>query len=158
LDRECFNQIVRDATFKKRQKYEEFLGKVPLLKDLDFYERMQVADILKPISYKSGEYIIKKGEIGDKFYFIEEGKVKATKKINESDAQETTVLEIAQGGYFGELALLTNDPRAANVIATADVNLVYLEKDGFKRVLGNLKDIMKRNTQQYVGYEYKEKN
>mmetsp|Transcript_39471 Transcript_39471/g.35231 ORF Transcript_39471/g.35231 Transcript_39471/m.35231 type:complete len:120 (+) Transcript_39471:176-535(+) len=119
---------------------------------------MQVADILKPISYKSGEYIIKKGEIGDKFYFIEEGKVKATKKINESDAQETTVLEIAQGGYFGELALLTNDPRAANVIATADVNLVYLEKDGFKRVLGNLKDIMKRNTQQYVGYEYKEKN
>merc|ERR550537_1119785 len=46
LDRETFNHIVKDAAAKKREDYDEFLGKVPLLKPLDAYERSQIADAL----------------------------------------------------------------------------------------------------------------
>lgn len=56
-----------------------------------------------------------KGEKGDNFFFIEEGEAIATKKINES---EETVYKYKEGDYFGELALLRETPRAANIIAT----------------------------------------
>lgn len=47
LDRETFNHIVKDAAAKKREYYEAFLSKVELLKDMDPYERLQIADALK---------------------------------------------------------------------------------------------------------------
>jgi len=59
LDREAFNHIVRDATVKKREKYEKLLEKIELLKNVEPYEKMQIIDALKPISFKNGEYIIK---------------------------------------------------------------------------------------------------
>jgi len=40
LDRETFNNIVKDAASKKREKYEEFLSKVEILHDMEPYERL----------------------------------------------------------------------------------------------------------------------
>ena len=73
LDRECFNHIVKDAAVRKREKYEEFLVKVDLLQTMDPYERIKIADALKPEVFKAGDLIMKQGETGDKFYFLEEG-------------------------------------------------------------------------------------
>lgn len=82
LDRETFNNIVKDAASKKRAYYEVFLGKVELLQDMDPYERLQIADALKSIQYTKGDYIIKqvkyhhkqpKGEPGTTFYLLQEG-------------------------------------------------------------------------------------
>ena len=47
LDRECFNNIVKDAAMKKREKYENTLKKVELLKSMDPYELGQICDALK---------------------------------------------------------------------------------------------------------------
>lgn len=47
LDQNTFNHIVKDAASKKREKYEQFLGTVELLKGMDPYERSQIADALK---------------------------------------------------------------------------------------------------------------
>lgn len=46
LDRETFNNIVKESTVKKRESFELFLSKVDLLKTLDSYDRMQLADCL----------------------------------------------------------------------------------------------------------------
>lgn len=73
LDRNCFNHIVKDAAVRRREKYEEFLQKVELLENMDPYERSQLADALKHVEYKEGEYIIREGEWGDVFYLLEEG-------------------------------------------------------------------------------------
>ena len=59
LDRECFNHIVKDAAMKKRQRYEDFLLKVELLQSMDPYERIKIADALKPESFKQGDIIMK---------------------------------------------------------------------------------------------------
>jgi cAMP-dependent protein kinase regulator len=37
------------------------------------YERIKIADALKPHHFKAGEFIMKQGDIGDQFYFLEEG-------------------------------------------------------------------------------------
>lgn len=59
LDRETFNAIVKDSAIRRRQRYEEFLKIVRILEEMDDYERSKIADILKTIKFKKGEYIIK---------------------------------------------------------------------------------------------------
>ena len=54
LDRDTFNNIVKDAAAKKRERYEAFLTKVEILKDMDPYERSKIGDALKSATYKAG--------------------------------------------------------------------------------------------------------
>lgn len=65
LDRQTFNMIVKDASRKNREMYEEFLKSVELLSSMDYYELVSLSDALKKEKYKAGDFIIKEGEIGD---------------------------------------------------------------------------------------------
>lgn len=56
------------------------------------------------------------------------------------------------GDYFGEIALLTNRPRAATVTAVGDVRVLALDRRTFTRVLGPLQDMLKRNMAMYNAY------
>ena len=47
---------------------------------MDLYERQQISDALKTETYKKGDYIINEGDIGDKYYLINEGEAVAIKK------------------------------------------------------------------------------
>lgn len=58
LDRRTFNFIVKDSAQLKREKYEEFLKEVSILKNMEAYERNKLADAIKEQWYKKGDYII----------------------------------------------------------------------------------------------------
>jgi cAMP-dependent protein kinase regulator len=81
LDRETFNHIVKDASMKKREKYEKFLKSVEIFKSIDAYEINQISDALKTRKVFAGDYIIRKDDIGDEFYILEEGEAYATKPL-----------------------------------------------------------------------------
>lgn len=81
LDRDTFNNIVKDAAAKKREKYENFLSSVKILSSMDPYERQKIADALKEEKFKKGQYVIQEGDIGDTFYMISEGEAIATKTL-----------------------------------------------------------------------------
>lgn len=134
LDRNTFNNIVKEASQKKRAQYESFLSTVPILSNMDHYERSKMADAVKETKVKNGEMIIKQGDQGDVFYILVEGSAIAT--LNEQSGE--AVMEYNSGDYFGELALLKGEPRAANVIANSDCKLICLERKSFKRLLGPL--------------------
>lgn len=129
LDRDSFNHIVKDGAAKKRNRYEGFLAKVPLLKDMDSYQRSQVCDGLHVESFTAGTNIITEGEDGDKFFILEDGKASAVK-------DGTKVLAYGEGDFFGELALLKNAPRAATVVAETDVKCLIIDRRAFKRLFG----------------------
>lgn len=148
LDRACFNHIVKDAAMRRRERYENFLTGIELLGDMDPYERSQLADALVPCAFHDGEHIIHEGEPGDDFYIIEEGTAIATKVIHQGQAPKE-VASYGPSGYFGELALIKNEPRAANIIATSHLKCVKLDRHSFKRLLGPIESILKRNAEKY---------
>jgi cAMP-dependent protein kinase regulator len=137
LDRITFRRILMDSAFQRRRMYEAFLEEVPLLASLKPYERSKIADALDTIKYAAGSIIITEGDPGDAFYLLESGEAEASKT-------GTPVKSYARGDYFGELALLDDKPRAASVIAKTDVKVARLGRDGFKRLLGPVEQIMRR--------------
>ena len=148
LDRDCFNHIVKDAAVKKREQYDAFLSKVELFKSMDFYEKGQLADCLKSVQFASGEYVIREGEWGDVFYIIEQGTAIATKTLKPGLPAEN-VKDYSVGDFFGELALIRGEPRAANIVATSQLKCATLDRRAFKRVLGPIEDILKRDAEKY---------
>lgn len=117
LDRKTFNHIVKDAAAHKREKYEEFLQKVKILQNMDAYERSKLADAIREEWYEPEDFVIREGDEGNSFYMIMDGEAIATKTL-EPGKPPHEVFKYKSGDYFGELALLKNEPRAANIMAT----------------------------------------
>lgn len=119
---------------------------------MDPYERSKLGDALKEDKFEKDQFVIREGEMGEKFYFIVEGTAIATKRLNGTQ-DPTTVMEYHSGQYFGERALITNDMRAANIVVTSDtLRLLSLEKDTFNRLLGPLDELLKRNMALYTKF------
>lgn len=147
MDRQTFRRILLKSAFKKRKMYEALIDSVPMLKTLQSYERMNLADALIPKTFNKGDRIIKQGDAADGMYFVEEGTIRIT--VRNEDSKEVPVTNVVKGGYFGELALVTHRPRAANAYAEVDVKLAFLDVDAFERLLGPCMQLMKRNINDY---------
>ena len=137
---------MKDSSRKRREKYESFLSKVKILETMEPYERSVLSDAFIEETFTAGQQIIKEGEEGHKFYFIEEGQCVAT--VGSKDVM--TYNEAGQ--YFGERSLLKNEPRAASIVAKTDCRLVSLDRHSFKRMMGPLDAIMRRNMEVYEAY------
>ncbi|KAI9912008.1 hypothetical protein PsorP6_009217 [Peronosclerospora sorghi] len=148
LDRQTFKFIIMDTTLKKREAYKGFIERVPLLESLSEYERLTVADALKTETFRDGDVIIKQGDDGNLFYIIEEGIAVCTKQLSPAD-RPVEMGQLTSGAYFGEIALLTTRPRQATVTAQGKVKCLTLDRKTFKRVMGPLEDILKRNIDKY---------
>nr|XP_018910221.1 PREDICTED: cAMP-dependent protein kinase type II regulatory subunit-like [Bemisia tabaci] len=121
MDRQTFRRIVLKSAFKKRKMYEALIDGVPMLKALQPYEKMNLADALIPRHFTDGQRIIKQGDAADGMYFVEEGEVKIF--MLDEYGQEVEIKQIGKSGYFGELALVTHKPRAASAYASGNVKL-----------------------------------
>lgn len=148
LDRECFNYIVKDAAIKHREKFEKFLSEVELLSSLSVYERSKICDCLQVAIFEPTQRIIREGEKGNTFYLIIEGEAQAL-KVNPVNGQEEPVFDYKEKMYFGELSLLKDTPRAASIVAKTKVKVASIDRNSFKRLLGPLEDILKRNAEKY---------
>ncbi|XP_052284503.1 cAMP-dependent protein kinase type II regulatory subunit-like isoform X2 [Dreissena polymorpha] len=150
MDRITFRRIVLKNAYEKRKVYEQLLEKVPMLKKLENYERMNIADALYSKTFEDGDVIIKQGDSADCMYFVEDGEVSTTvKNMNDPTSKETVVKKYINGDYFGELALVTHKPRAATCYAVGKTRLAVLDVQAFERLLGPCMDIMKRNINEY---------
>uniref|UniRef100_A0A9L0RUF7 Protein kinase cAMP-dependent type II regulatory subunit beta n=1 Tax=Equus caballus TaxID=9796 RepID=A0A9L0RUF7_HORSE len=116
-------------------------------------ERLKVVDVIGTKVYSDGEQIIAQGDLADSFFIVESGEVKITmKRKGKSEAEENGAVEIARcsrGQYFGELALVTNKPRAASAHAIGTVKCLAMDVQAFERLLGPCMEIMKRNIATY---------
>ena len=107
----------------------EILEKVPLFQGGGPIFLQNLAMMLKPIVYGAGDYIIKKGEIGNEMFFICRGQVEVL------DGAGKVLSTLYDGDFFGELSLLLSQARSASIRAVKVCDLFVLDKADFKRVL-----------------------
>ena len=155
LDQKTFKYTMQQNTTTTRETNVKWLQQVPLLADLLPVELNKVADALRSVKFTKGTKIITQGAKGNDFYILKTGTCSCT--VNQQPGSESKVgdgngievLRVPEGGYFGEIALLTGQPRKANVIAIEDCETLVLDRATFKRVMGPLESILERNMDNY---------
>jgi CRP/FNR family cyclic AMP-dependent transcriptional regulator len=111
----------------------DLLAQVGLFSDLSTAELVGLAARMRPRPYAKDEVIYLRGDPGTAFYVIASGKVKIA--LTSPDGKELILRRLAAGGFHGELALLDDEPRSADAIATESSVLLVLQRDAFRQFL-----------------------
>ncbi|MEO6235705.1 MAG: mechanosensitive ion channel family protein [Vicinamibacterales bacterium] len=89
----------------------------------------QIAVTAPMAVYGSGETIVRQGEAGQSMFIVLSGSVSVVLEPTRNE-----VARIQRGGYFGEMSLLTGEPRSATVLAVGDVSAVEIGAELFRRM------------------------
>src|SRR5579864_2835521 len=109
----------------------ELLARVGLFADLSAAELIALRALMRPRAYARDEVIYLRGDPGTAFYVIASGKVKIT--LTSPDGKELIIRRLGPGDYHGELALLDDQPRSADSVATEQSVLLVLQRDAFRQ-------------------------
>lgn len=127
---------------------EKLIRKVPFLADLPSERTQELAKLLRPRLAIPGERIISKGEPGDAMYFVSSGAVHV--KLN------SETIQLGSGDFFGEMALLSDSPRNADVTAKGFCDLLILWVKDFRQLTDNnpgMRDTIERIAKERLDYD-----
>ena len=116
----------------------ELLSRLPLLEGLSRANLGRVASLAEEVTYNAGRVIVKKDDPGRAFYVIVDGTAKVVKGKIVTARREA---ELGPGDFFGELALLDGEARAATVIASSPLRTIRIERAAFRHLLREEPDL-----------------
>jgi len=119
-----------------------FFRKFPLFADLDDRELAAIAAVAKPRRFARDEVVFYADESGDIFCLIREGQVKVT--MISPEGKEIILSLLGPGDFFGEMALLDDEPRSATVVATEALEIVTIWRKDFLQILSENFDITRK--------------
>jgi CPA1 family monovalent cation:H+ antiporter len=148
ITQEMFNGLLQDLA--ARRKAAEIrpaldlgldrgtlVGRVPLFADLDEQRRASISRLLRPEFAFPGEVVVRRGERGDRMYFISSGAV-------EVRVDGLSSVRLGTGDFFGEIALLMQRPRTADVVALGYCQLLSLSRRDLRALLKSDRMLRKR--------------
>jgi putative YpdA family bacillithiol system oxidoreductase len=112
-----------------------------LIPELDHATLERLCERAKVLTVEKGKPILMEGDPGDAFYFLRSGKVKISKKRG---GGELVLAYLSAGQYFGEMAILRDEPRTASVIAVDKVEVIQVPKEDFLNILQNAPQVRAR--------------
>jgi CRP/FNR family transcriptional regulator, cyclic AMP receptor protein len=107
----------------------ETLRQVPLFESLDDEAAKELCKLLDTLDCRAGARLFRAGDVGDTMYLIERGKVRIC--VRTTKGHEVTLTELAQGDFFGEMALLDGQRRSADAVVSEDARLAVLSREHF---------------------------
>lgn len=107
----------------------DLLKQIPLFESMNDSERRRLESLLQRRSLEKGEILFHKGDIGSTFYIIIKGLIKIG--VSNKLGDEVTLALLRDGDFFGEMALLDEQPRSADAIALEDSILYVLNRNDF---------------------------
>ncbi|MGF1639780.1 MAG: cation:proton antiporter [Rhodospirillales bacterium] len=147
LGREVYDDLKRSDLVQQRRlergkrprldlglKIPEMVGKVGLFAGLDAAELRRVARLFRSRLAVPGEYIVRRGDPGDRLYFVSSGALEVRFPGH--------AIRRGRGDFFGELAMFTGRRRTADVVALGYCDLLTLEQaklDKFLRIHPDIK-------------------
>lgn len=145
IDRRQFKEILMKVSDQKMSEYVQYLDRVDILNTLLAEEKKALAQALIEMHFTKGETILQQGEAGNTFYILYDGEVAIIKDGTE-EAKLNADTKRRTAHFFGEKALMNNEPRAATVEVTSNTaKALALDRDSFNMLLGPLEDLIKRS-------------
>jgi CPA1 family monovalent cation:H+ antiporter len=117
-------RLARQPVSELEPRPEELLARVPFFKGLDPADFQQVVNALVPRTVLAGEEIIRQGEKGTSLFLIARGVVGVI--VARPGKPPKRVASLHAGEFFGEMALLSQEPRTATVVAVTGCQLYEL--------------------------------
>jgi len=121
-------RIMSDVVLHDALRICEFLRPIDLFKALTPQQLTDVAEHMQKRHFAAGETIIREGEPGEEFFLISDGEVEVIRADHE-------VARLGPGDFFGEVALISGEPRNATVVAEGGVDAYALGKTDFQTAL-----------------------
>lgn len=113
--------------------YIETIKNVSLFNALEKHELELITKIVSLKNIPKNYTVFQEGERGDALYIILKGKVKVS--LYDDEGREYILDFIGKDGFFGELSLLDDLPRSANIITTEECEFLVLKRDDFLKLL-----------------------
>ncbi|HYJ46286.1 MAG TPA: cyclic nucleotide-binding domain-containing protein, partial [Pyrinomonadaceae bacterium] len=131
--------LTKDSRSRRARKQKEeiarqleAIGHIELFHSLADEEKKRLAARLKPTPFVRGEAMTRQGAEAHWLYVIVEGEAEVQVTI---EGKSEHVATLTGGDYFGEMGMMTGEPRKATVIARSDVKCYRLDKEAFRDVL-----------------------
>ena len=142
---ESYLEHKREARFEQRL---EALGHIDLFSTLNQSEQQQLARSLEYRPYAQGDFIFRQGELDHFLYIINSGR--ADVFVSDDEGNDAYAFSLEQGEIFGEIGLLTGEPRGATVKASSALECYVLGKEDISDLLANRPEIVDEMSQVMV--------
>jgi len=117
----------------------------PLFRDFAVDEMVAVIQGLRLVTHERGEVILREGEPGMSLYMLTSGRVRAFKK-DAATGKQNPLGDLKEGAFFGEMSILTGQPRMASVVALSRCELLELDRptlDGITKTHPHVWDVLR---------------
>jgi small-conductance mechanosensitive channel/CRP-like cAMP-binding protein len=131
-------------TEKQLQRRKKLLENIELFKGLSDAEKADLASAMKYAPFAKGEVMTRQGADAHWLYLVEEGQV--TVRVTDG-SHDREVARLVGPCFFGEMSLLTGDPRSATVIADGEVECFRLDKGAVQKVIKARHEVAERLAQ-----------
>jgi putative ABC transport system ATP-binding protein len=125
-----FGKVARDTRISDTSFIGEMLIKCSVFQGVTVRTLTRMAERMKLQSHPAGTRVIKQGNPGHQFYLIREGTADVIR-----DPGNHRIATLGPGSFFGETALITGEPRNANVDAKTDLTVYTLDADSFREAM-----------------------
>ncbi len=112
--------------------------------------KLKLEHVGREVAVPSGTCIVKQGEAPNHFYVIKSGKLRVFRET--ADGIRTHLTELGPGDYFGEVALVTGQPRTASVESMEESHLLQITKEEFDSVLDHNPQLARHIIQQLANW------
>jgi hypothetical protein len=122
----------------------------PLFRDFSVDEMVAVIHGLKLLTFERGKVILREGQPGGSLYMLTSGRVRAFRKDRQSGKQ-VPLGDLQEGAFFGEMSILTGQPRMASVVALNSCELLELDRqtlDGITKTHPHVWDVLREFAEQ----------
>ena len=132
-------ELPRETVVAERAARLEAAGVLGVLRPEQLHE---LASDHEERTYAAHESIIRQGEIGESMFIITEGRVAVS--VRALAGHSVHVRDLETGDYFGEMSLLTGEPRTATVTALSETRVLEVGRVAFRKILEQQPDLVEK--------------
>jgi HEAT repeat protein/ATP/ADP translocase len=115
------------------------LRTVPLFSQMSLEQLEAIDELMREVQYLDGEVICREGEAGDELFVLLDGEVRFYKQAGEPEQIHLSTM--AAGSYFGEMAILSDEPRSATAVVSKPARLLSLRGEPLKELILDMPEI-----------------